>query len=121
MPLWNPYAGLGMPLVANAQSAVGSPLTSPALAVPEQRMWNAVILFRLLVGALGCLVLLLLLGAAADRGDGRGAAVRPGADVHALGAAGVDVGRGRSRRGCWRRSWRWCGGRARCGSRRSRG
>ena len=27
VPLWNPYAGLGMPLIANAQSAVGSPLT----------------------------------------------------------------------------------------------
>ncbi len=63
VPLWNPYAGLGMPLAANAQSAVLSPLTAPALAFPEQRVWNAVILFRLLVGALGCLVLLLLLGA----------------------------------------------------------
>ncbi len=63
VPLWNPYAGLGMPLVANAQSAVGSPLTLPVLVAPGQRMWNAVILLRLLVGALGCLVLLLLLGA----------------------------------------------------------
>ena len=62
MPLWNPYAGLGMPLIANAQSAVGSPLTLPVLIAPGQRMWNAVILLRLLVGALGCLVLLLLLG-----------------------------------------------------------
>ena len=62
VPLWNPYAGLGMPLVANAQSAVGSPLTLPVLVAPSQRMWNAVILLRLLVGALGCLVLLLLLG-----------------------------------------------------------
>lgn len=63
VPLWNPYAGLGMPLIANAQSAVGSPLTLPALLVPDQRTWNAVILLRLLVGALGCLVLLRLLGA----------------------------------------------------------
>jgi hypothetical protein len=63
LPLWNPYAGLGMPLAANAQSAVASPLTLPVLLSPDQRTWNAVILLRLLVGALGCLVLLLLLGA----------------------------------------------------------
>jgi membrane protein YfhO len=63
VPLWNPYAGLGMPLVANAQSAVGSPLTAAALAKPDQKVWNGVILFRLLVGAVGCLLLLLLLGA----------------------------------------------------------
>ncbi|MDX6376982.1 MAG: hypothetical protein QOE98_1285, partial [Gaiellaceae bacterium] len=55
LPLWNPYAGLGMPLAANAQSAVASPLTLPVLLSPDQRTWNAVILLRLLVGALGCL------------------------------------------------------------------
>ena len=63
VPLWNPYAGLGMPLVANAQSAVGSPLTLPVLAKPDQKVWNGVILFRLLVGSVGCLLLLLMLGA----------------------------------------------------------
>ena len=63
VPLWNPYAGLGMPLIANAQSAVGSPLTLPVLAKPDQKVWNGVILARLLVGAVGCLALLLLLGA----------------------------------------------------------
>ncbi len=70
IPLWNPYAGLGMPLAANAQSAVASPLQLPVLIHPEQRTWNAVILLRLAVGALGCLVLLRLLGAPATAATG---------------------------------------------------
>ena len=94
VPLWNPYAGLGMPLVANAQSAVGSPLTLPVLAKPDQKVWNGVILFA----AAGRGRRLSRPAAAARRDaarrDGRRAAVRPRADVHALGAAGVVVGRG---------------------------
>ena len=58
-------------------------------------MWNAVILFRLLVGAARLPGAVAAARLAAVRRHGRGAAVRARADVHALGAAGVDVGRGR--------------------------
>ncbi len=64
LPLWNPYAGLGMPLAANFQSAPAGPLVLPAFVHPEQATWDLVMLMRLLVGGVGCFALLRALGAA---------------------------------------------------------
>jgi len=62
-PLWNPHAGLGMPLAANFQSAPASPLVLPVVAHPSQEVWDLLLLLRLLVGGVGCFALLRALGA----------------------------------------------------------
>lgn len=53
LPLWNPHQEAGQPLLGNAQSALGSPLLWPALALPLFPGWNLSLLFRLLVSASG--------------------------------------------------------------------
>lgn len=52
LPLWNPHQDGGVPLLGNSQSALGSPLLWPALALGVPRGWNLSLLFRILV-ALG--------------------------------------------------------------------
>jgi hypothetical protein len=53
LPLWNPHQEAGQPLLGNAQSALGSPLLWPALALPLFPGWNISLLLRLLVSASG--------------------------------------------------------------------
>lgn len=63
LPLWNPHQEAGQPLLGNGQSALGSPLLWPALALPLFPGWNLSLLLRLLVAAGG--------GWALARDDGR--------------------------------------------------
>ncbi|HYN44333.1 MAG TPA: hypothetical protein VE129_21330 [Thermoanaerobaculia bacterium] len=53
LPLWNPHQEAGQPLLGNAQSALGSPLLWPALALPLFPGWNLSLLLRILVSAAG--------------------------------------------------------------------
>jgi len=62
LPLWNPHQEGGQPLLANAQSALGSPLLWPALALPLFPGWNLSLLLRILVSAAGGYVLARDLG-----------------------------------------------------------
>ena len=52
LPLWNPHQDGGVPLLGNAQSALGTPLVWPALLLGVQRGWNLSLLLKLLL-ALG--------------------------------------------------------------------
>src|ERR1700687_2409727 len=49
LPLWNPYQNRGAALLGNSQSALGSPLVWPALALGVADGWNLSLLLRLLV------------------------------------------------------------------------
>lgn len=80
LPLWNPHQNGGVPLLGNAQSALGSPLVWPALLLGVTQGWNCTLLLRLLV-ALGTAWAWL-------RAEGRS---RPAA---ALGAAGFALSGG---------------------------
>ena len=53
VPLWTPHQEAGQPLLGNAQSALGSPLLWPALALPLFPGWNLSLLLRILVSAAG--------------------------------------------------------------------
>ena len=53
LPLWNPHQDGGVPLLGNGQSALGSPLLWPALALGAARGWNLSLLARLLVALAG--------------------------------------------------------------------
>ncbi|HEX7041813.1 MAG TPA: YfhO family protein [Patescibacteria group bacterium] len=57
-PIWNPYSGLGMPLFANIQSAVLSPLNILSLILPFSISWTFQVFFTLLLGS--CFVYLYL-------------------------------------------------------------
>ena len=63
LPLWNPHQEAGQPLLGNGQSALGSPLLWPTLALPLFPGWNLSLLLRLVVAAAG--------GWALARDDGR--------------------------------------------------
>ena len=73
LPLWNPHQEAGQPLLGNAQSALGSPLLWPALALPLFPGWNLSLLLRILVSAAGVWAL------ARDHGRTRTAALLSGA------------------------------------------
>jgi Bacterial membrane protein YfhO len=62
-PLWNPYTNLGVPLLGDLQSAPLSPFYAPVFLKPTQNAWDLVFLLRVLVGGVGCFVLLRALGA----------------------------------------------------------
>ncbi len=49
IPLWNPHQSGGVPLLGNAQSALGSPMVWPVLAAGVAAGWNVSLLLRLLV------------------------------------------------------------------------
>jgi hypothetical protein len=49
LPLWNPHQSGGVPLLGNAQSALGSPLLWPALLFGVETGWNLSLLLRVLV------------------------------------------------------------------------
>ncbi|MFI5198350.1 MAG: YfhO family protein [Thermoanaerobaculia bacterium] len=53
LPLWNPYQDGGVPLIGNSQSALGSPLLWPALALGVRPGWNVSLLLRALLAAAG--------------------------------------------------------------------
>ncbi len=53
LPLWNPHQNGGQPLLGNAQSALGSPLVWPVLALGVARGWNLSLLLRLLLAVAG--------------------------------------------------------------------
>jgi hypothetical protein len=82
LPLWNPHQDGGVPLLANAQSALGSPLLLPALALGVAGGWNLSLLLRLLVALGGAWALLR------DRGRSPEAAAL-GAVAYALSGAFV--------------------------------
>jgi len=62
VPLWNPHQDGGVPLLGNAQSALGSPLNGPNLAAGVEGGWNLSLLARLLLAAAGAFALLRDLG-----------------------------------------------------------
>lgn len=62
LPLWNPYQDGGVPLLGNAQSALGSPLVWPVLAAGAGVGWNVSLLMRLLVAFAGAWLWLRDLG-----------------------------------------------------------
>ncbi len=53
LPLWNPHQDGGVPLLANMQSAMGSPVVWPALFLGVARGWNLSLLLRLLLAFAG--------------------------------------------------------------------
>jgi hypothetical protein len=55
LPLWNPHQDGGVPLLGNAQSALGSPLVWPSLLLGVPSGWNLSLLLRLLLAFLGLL------------------------------------------------------------------
>ena len=62
LPLWNPYQDGGVPLLGNAQSALGSPLVWPVLAAGAGVGWNVSLLLRLIVAFAGAWLWLRDLG-----------------------------------------------------------
>ena len=61
LPFWNPFAGGGTPLLANAENFALAPLRLPLYASPTPAMWNAWWLARLLLaGGLAFLLALRL-------------------------------------------------------------
>src|SRR4051794_8084612 len=63
-PLWNPHVMAGRPFVANAQSALFSPFTWPALVLPFWRSLGLVAALELFCAALGTYALARALGTA---------------------------------------------------------
>ena len=62
LPLWNPHQSGGVPLLGNAQSALGSPLVWPILAFGVAPAWNVSLLLRLLLALGGAFLWLRDLG-----------------------------------------------------------
>ncbi|MGD9684787.1 MAG: hypothetical protein AB7W16_26785 [Candidatus Obscuribacterales bacterium] len=62
IPLWNPFSGLGSPLLADPQAAVLSPLYLPLLLWPDVHGYNLVLVLQLLVLAGGAFILARSLG-----------------------------------------------------------
>jgi len=53
LPLWNPHQDGGVPLLGNGISALGSPLSLPALLLGVAHGWNLALLARILVALAG--------------------------------------------------------------------
>jgi hypothetical protein len=53
LPLWNPHQDGGVPLLGNAQSGFGTPLSWPPLLLGVPAGWNLSLLFRLLLAFCG--------------------------------------------------------------------
>jgi hypothetical protein len=68
LPLWNPYASLGAPLLANGQSQPFAPFFLPFLAWPTPWVYSACILAQLLFGGWGMARLLARQGCPAAAG-----------------------------------------------------
>jgi hypothetical protein len=63
LPVWNDLSGLGIPLAADVQTAPYSPFYVALDLRPTAGVWEIVILARILIGAVGCYLLLRVLGA----------------------------------------------------------
>src|SRR5262245_52899995 len=57
VPLWNPFAGCGAPLLANAQSAVFSPINWIYFATQSPYAWVAMAMVKLFVAGVGAYLL----------------------------------------------------------------
>jgi len=57
LPLWNPYNGCGVPLLADPQSLVFSPLHAVLAFVPSLRVYNLILVCQLWLGAAGTFLL----------------------------------------------------------------
>ncbi|MCH7999944.1 MAG: hypothetical protein IIA91_10750, partial [Chloroflexi bacterium] len=68
IPLWNPNAGAGAPLLANMQSAVFNPLRLPVLISSSPYMWDLYLLGRFLLGGLAAFLFARRLGMVAPAG-----------------------------------------------------
>lgn len=62
VPLWNPYAGGGVPLLANAEAFATAPLRLPLYLHPSPAVWNGFWLGRLLLAGGLAFMLALHLG-----------------------------------------------------------
>jgi len=58
LPLWNPFNGIGTPLMANAQSQPAAPFFIPFLVNPSPWTYSWMLLIQLLFGATGMCLLL---------------------------------------------------------------
>ena len=68
VPLWNPNAGAGAPLLANMQSAVFNPIRLPVLISPNPFMWDIYLLGRFLLGGLAAYLFARRVGMAVPGG-----------------------------------------------------
>jgi len=57
VPLWNPYNGCGVPLLADPQSCVFSPLHAVLALIPSLRVYNLVLVFQVWLAAAGSFLL----------------------------------------------------------------
>jgi hypothetical protein len=62
LPLWNPHQDGGVPLLGNALSALGSPLSWPVLLLGVHSGWNVSLLLRILLAGAGAFAWLRELG-----------------------------------------------------------
>ncbi len=62
IPLWNPYQATGVPLAANFQSGVFSPLQWPFFLSPSQRWWDFLFVLRLLTAGMFTFLFLRRIG-----------------------------------------------------------
>lgn len=65
VPLWNPHQDGGVPLLGNAQSALGSPMIWPVLWLGVAGGWNVSLLLRLLLAFCGAFLWLRDVGRSA--------------------------------------------------------
>lgn len=63
IPLWNPYSGLGFPLVGEPQSFVFSPFLLPLVLAPGLYTYNLLLVFQFVLMAAGTFLLVRQLGA----------------------------------------------------------
>ncbi len=61
-PLWNDLSGCGIPLLADPQSQVFSPLHAVLSLYPQMSVYNFLLLFELWIGAAGTYLLARSLG-----------------------------------------------------------
>lgn len=52
IPLWNEFSGFGMPLLADPQAFVFSPIFALFYMFPSMQMWNMVLILELVIGAI---------------------------------------------------------------------
>lgn len=62
LPLWNPHQNGGVPLLANSQCGVASPLVAPVLLAGVRQGWNLSLLLRILVAGCGAFLWLREVG-----------------------------------------------------------
>ena len=58
LPLWNPYSALGLPIAAQYENQVFSPLEWLDLALNDNRVWNLTLLLRIAFAGWGAFLFL---------------------------------------------------------------